>query len=81
MASVASLVAKMRRAPAGVRFADLRKVCEHYFGPARRQRGSHLQFRTPWQGEPRVNIQDDHDQAKPYQVRQVLQAIERMEEQ
>jgi hypothetical protein len=79
MASVASIVAKMRRAPTNVRFAELSKVCEHYFGPAARQRGSHLQYRTPWQGEPRVNIQDDHGQAKAYQVRQVLQAIDRME--
>jgi hypothetical protein len=71
MASVASTVAKMRRAPASVRFAELCKVCEHYFGPAARQRGSHRQYRTPWQ--------DDHGQAKPYQVRQVLQAVDRME--
>ncbi len=79
MASVPAIVAKMRRAPASVRFADLCKVCEHYFGPAARQRGSHLQYRTPWQGEPRVNIQDDHGRTKPYQVRQVLRAIERLE--
>lgn len=70
----------MYRAPTDVRFADLRKVCEYYFGSPIRQRGSHLHYRTPWQGDPRVNIQDDHGKAKPYQVRQVLHAIARMKE-
>lgn len=30
--------------------------------------------------DPRVNIQNDKGKAKPYQVRQVLQAIERLEQ-
>lgn len=30
-------------------------------------------------GVPRVNIQNDHGKAKPYQVRQVLAAIEKEE--
>ena len=36
-------------------------------------------YKTPWVGDPRVNIQDNKGKAKPYQVRQVIQAIERME--
>jgi hypothetical protein len=36
-------------------------------------------YRTPWQGDSRVNIQDAKGKAKPYQVRQVLWAIERLE--
>lgn len=36
-------------------------------------------YRTPWQGDPRVNIQNDHGKAKPYQVKQVLVAIETWE--
>jgi hypothetical protein len=32
----------------------------------------------PWKGDPRVNIQNDKGMAKPYQVRQVLTAIERL---
>ena len=79
MAGVASIVAAMRRAPSAVRFVDLRKVCEHYFGPPRRSGGSHLVFRTPWRGDPRVNIQSDRGQAKAYQVRQVLTAIDQLE--
>jgi len=30
-------------------------------------------------GDPRVNIQDDKDMAKVYQVKQVLKAIKRLE--
>lgn len=55
------------------------KVCEYYFGPARTTSGSHAVFRTPWNGDPRVNIQNHGGTAKPYQVRQVLDAIDRVE--
>lgn len=79
MPSVADIVAKMRRSPNNVRFADLYKVCVHYFGEPRRTAGSHFPFDTPWDGDPRVNIQDDHGKAKPYQVRQALKAIEKKE--
>jgi hypothetical protein len=37
-----------------------------------------LVFKTPWPGDPRVNIQNKGGMAKPYQVRQVLAAIERL---
>lgn len=70
----------MRRNPRNVRYTDLARVCEHYFGPARRSASSHAVFRTPWPGDPRVNIQNDHGRAKEYQVRQVLAAIRKMEE-
>jgi hypothetical protein len=69
----------MRESPSGVRFADLCKICDHYFGPARQSGGSHRVYKTPWAGDPRVNIQNDKGRAKAYQVRQVLKAIERME--
>jgi hypothetical protein len=80
MADVASIVAAMRRAPTNVRFADACKVCEHYFGPPRQKGGSHVVYRTPWVGDPRVNLQSDHGKAKAYQIRQVLKAIDRLEE-
>lgn len=54
-------------------------MCEHYFGPPRTTGGTHAVFRTPWHGDPRVNIQNDQGKAKPYQVRQVLTAIEKKE--
>src|SRR5665811_2155783 len=42
-------------------------------------RTSHAVFRTSWQGDPRVNIQNDIGKAKPYQVRQVVKVIDRWE--
>ena len=49
------------------------------FGEPRQSGSSHRIYKTPWIGDPRVNIQDDHGKAKAYQVKQVLAAIERME--
>ena len=79
MASLAEILEKMRDNPAGVRFADLCKVCGHYFGEARQASGSHRVYKTPWLGDPRVNIQNSRGLAKAYQVKQVLKAIERLE--
>ena len=79
MASIEALVSEMRGNPKGVRFSDLCRVCEKYFGQPRQKGTSHRIYRTPWQGDPRVNIQDDKGKAKAYQVRQVLKALERWE--
>ena len=79
MPKTAELVDAMRRNPKGIRFQDLCKVCEHYFGEARQTGSSHRIYKTPWQGDPRVNIQNDKGMAKVYQVKQVLKAIERLE--
>jgi len=70
---------KVRRNPKGVSFQDLCKVCDFYFGEARQKGSSHRIYKTPWQGDPRVNIQNDKGMAKAYQVKQVLKAIERLE--
>ena len=70
----------MRREPANVRFAELKKVCQAYFGKPRQDGSSHAVFKTPWAGDPRINIQDDKGKAKPYQVRQVLLAVLKLEE-
>jgi hypothetical protein len=79
MATVTGILASMRRNPTGVRFRDLCRVCDAYFGAPRQQGSSHRVYRTPWQGDPRVNIQSDRGRAKAYQVRQVLKAIDRLE--
>lgn len=68
----------MRTSPASVRFRDLEAVCQHYFGPPRLSSGSHRIYATPWPGDPRVNIQNDHGAAKAYQIRQVLAAIDQL---
>lgn len=63
-----------------IRFADLAKVCDHYFGQPRQHGTSHRIYKTPWPGNPRVNIQNAKGKAKRYQVRQVLQAIAKLKE-
>jgi len=62
--------------PKGIRFKGLCRVCERYFGVPRQRGTSHRIYRMPWQGDPRVNIQNDKGMAKAYQVKQVLKAIE-----
>lgn len=79
MADVAKILEAMRQNPKGVRFSELKKVCEHYFGSPRHSGTSHCIYKTPWTGDPRVNIQGRKGKAKAYQVRQVLLAIERLE--
>ncbi len=69
----------MRRNPKGVTYVDLCKVCDYFFGETRQTGSSHRIYKTPWRGDPRVNIQDDKGMAKAYQVKQVLKAIERLE--
>jgi len=72
-------IAQMRSNPTDVRFSDLGDVCDHYFGKSRQGGASHRIYRTPWQDDPRVNIQSKKGKAGAYQVRQVLKAIERLE--
>ncbi len=79
MAAVQKILEKMRSEPANIGFSDLKKVCETYFGKPRQDGSSHAIFKTPWPGDPRVNIQNAKGKAKPYQVRQVLQAIDKLE--
>ena len=79
MARAPAILDSLRTNPAGVRFTDLAKVCDEYFGEPRQKGTSHRIYRTPWPGDPRVNIQDAKGMAKPYQVRQVIRAIEKLE--
>ena len=79
MADVAKILEIMKRNPKGVRFSDLKKVCESYFGLPRHEGTSHCIYKTPWPGNPRVNIQSHKGKAKAYQVRQELLAIELLE--
>ncbi len=82
MPRIDRLVAAVRKNPANVRFSDLVKICDHYFGEARQKATSHCVYKTPWQGDPRVNIQESKDgKAKIYQVRQVLAAIDKLGDQ
>jgi hypothetical protein len=78
MPRIPELLVGMRAEPRNVRFADLCRVCDFYFGRPRQHGTSHRVYRTPWPGDPRVNIQNDRGKAKAYQVRQVLRAIDRL---
>lgn len=74
-------LAAMRNAPQNISYADLRSVCVQLFGEPRQSGTSHAVFKTPWPGDPRVNIQKSKGgKAKPYQVRQVLKAVDKLKE-
>ena len=79
MSGLEEIMAQMRRNPKDVRFSDLCKVCDRYFGAPRRGGTSHRVYQTLWPGDPRVNIQNKKGKVRAYQVRQVLKAIERLE--
>jgi hypothetical protein len=74
-----ALLIQMHRNPKGVRFSELCRICDHFFGEPRQNKSGHRVYKTPWQGDPRVNIQNDKGKAKAYQVKQVLLAIEKLE--
>jgi hypothetical protein len=81
MNGLEKILREMRGNPQNIRFVDLEKVCVHYFGEARNQGSSHFIYKTPWQGDPRINIQKGQaGKAKAYQVKQVLLAIKKLEE-
>jgi hypothetical protein len=80
MPKVDDILAQMQASPKGIRFSDLCRVCDHLFGQARQGGTSHRIYKTPWQGDPRVNIQNFKGMAKAYQVRQVLKDIERLDD-
>ena len=62
------ILLQMREAPQNVRYADVVKVCIAFFGEPRQQGTSHCVFKTPWPGDPRVNVQ------------QILAAIAKIQE-
>jgi hypothetical protein len=47
MTSIQSVLEQMRREPANVRFSDLKKVCQAFFGQPRQDSSSHTIFKTP----------------------------------
>ncbi len=79
MATTGEIISNMRRNPRGIPFSDLCKVCDHCFGKPRKSAGSHRVCKTPWQGDPRINIQNYKGKSKAYQVKQVVLALEKLE--
>ena len=78
MPSIPKILEIMRTNPNAVRFADALKVSTFYFGKPRIH-GSHHVFKPPWKGEPWVNIQEKEGFLKPYQVKQILDAVDKLE--
>ena len=79
MNSIGDIIKDLERSLNNVRFTDLCKICDCYFGEARQKGSSHRVYKTPWRGDPRVNIQEKNGKAKAYQVRQVIKALKRLE--
>jgi len=78
--AIEKLLADMRVAPAGIKFSDAAKVATYFFGEPRNS-GSHRVFKTPWPGDPRINLQEgEAGKAKAYQVRQLILAIDKLAE-
>jgi len=72
-----SALAELESKEKDCRFLRLITICEVHFGPYRVS-GSHHIFKTPWPGDPRINIQKAGKLAKPYQVRQVVAALRKL---
>ncbi len=58
------ILERMRRNPKGVRFEDLCKACDRYFGEPRQRGTSHRVYKTPWPGDPRVKNGDWHQRSE-----------------
>lgn len=80
MSIIKKYLKQMRRNPNNVRFSTLCLICDHYFGRPRQSGTSHRVYEKPWAGDPRINIQNSRGKVKPYQVKQVLDAIEKLGE-
>jgi hypothetical protein len=79
MVKIDDILVPMKRNPKDVRFTDLCKVCENFFGQPRKSAGNHRIYKTPWQGDLRIDIQNCKGKAKAYQAKQVLLALEKLE--
>ena len=77
--AIGDIIEKLEKEKNSTRFSQLTKICREHFGEPRIS-GSHHIFKTPWPGDPRLNLQSDKGKAKPYQVEQVIAALTRLKE-
>lgn len=81
VASIFKIEKQARSSPENVSYSDILKLCIHYFGKPRSGSGSHNAIlKMPWEGDPRINLQNKNGKAKPYQVKQIIAAIDRSKE-
>ncbi len=78
MTRIDKIIQRMETRPQSVRFDEAVQVCRAFFGTPRQASGSHVIFKTPWPGDPRINLQNKDGKAKVHQIRQILMAIERL---
>lgn len=71
------LISELDGSETNIRFARIVLICETAFGEGRSS-GSHHIFKTPWVGDPRINLQRVGKKAKPYQVKQVVAALRKL---
>jgi hypothetical protein len=77
--TIEEAVSELEAAIKDTRFRRLVNICETFFGEYR-IKGSHYIFKTPWEGDPRINLQEEGRRAKPYQVRQVIKALTKLQQ-
>ncbi len=65
MSTDEKILEKMLTEPANMRFSELQRVCETYFGKPRQNYSNHAIYKTPWPGNPRVNILNNKGKARP----------------
>jgi hypothetical protein len=74
MAKCEQLLDKALGNPKGMRYVELTALAECYDFEFRRQRGSHAIYTRKGLMRP-MNFQDWNGMAKPYQIRQLLDAL------
>ena len=77
--SIRDAIEELEDRKKNTRFKRLVAICAEVF-VAPRIRGGHHIFKTPWPGDPRINLQKVTGVAKPYQIRQVLAALKKLTE-
>jgi predicted RNA binding protein YcfA (HicA-like mRNA interferase family) len=74
MSNADGLLEKARNSPNNIKFDELCSLAESFGYVFKRQNGSHQVYAHPDSGSI-MNFQSDKGKAKPYQVRQLLKAI------
>ena len=72
-------ITRLRSNPRNVPWQELVSVCDALFGEPTRIAGSHRIYDVKWSESRLLVLQPRGANAKPYQVRQVLKAIEELE--
>lgn len=75
--SLTTQIDELEKHRTNIRFSEALRICREHFG-GERVKGSHHIFKTPWPGDPRINLQKDGGKAKPYQVDQIVAALKKL---